>query len=82
VSEPSTERATRAAMMRTLAVGAFASATRALVLWRSAAVGRFVSAAAKDEFMAAYRREGTAITTRENIHRMADANKAFAHFAW
>ena len=34
------------------------------------------------EFMAAFRREGTAMTTRENVHRMADANKAFAHFAW
>jgi small subunit ribosomal protein S7 len=26
--------------------------------------------------------EGKAITTRENTHRMAEANKAFAHFAW
>lgn len=26
--------------------------------------------------------EGKAVTTRENTHRMADANKAFAHFAW
>jgi small subunit ribosomal protein S7 len=34
------------------------------------------------EFMAAYNREGTAMTRRENVHRMADANKAFAHFAW
>ena len=34
------------------------------------------------ELMAAYRREGTAMQTRENIHRMAEANKAFAHFAW
>ena len=23
-----------------------------------------------------------AMTTRENVHRMAEANKAFAHFAW
>jgi small subunit ribosomal protein S7 len=34
------------------------------------------------EFMAAYNREGAAMTRRENVHRMADANKAFAHFAW
>lgn len=34
-----------------------------------------------DELMAAYRREGEAFTKRENTHRMADANKAFAHFA-
>jgi small subunit ribosomal protein S7 len=35
-----------------------------------------------EELMAAYKREGAAITRRENVHRMADANKAFAHFAW
>jgi small subunit ribosomal protein S7 len=35
-----------------------------------------------DELMAAYKKEGTAIQTRENVHRMAEANKAFAHFAW
>jgi len=34
------------------------------------------------ELMAAYKREGTAMTRRENVHRMAEANKAFAHFAW
>ncbi len=34
------------------------------------------------ELMDAFRREGTAMTTRENVHRMAEANKAFAHFAW
>ena len=35
-----------------------------------------------DELMAAYRKEGKAMNTREQTHRMADANKAFAHFAW
>ena len=35
-----------------------------------------------DEFVAAYKKEGAAMTRRENVHRMADANKAFAHFAW
>ena len=35
-----------------------------------------------DELSAAYRKEGNAMTTRENVHRMAEANKAFAHFAW
>jgi len=34
------------------------------------------------ELMAAYKREGAAMTRRENVHRMAEANKAFAHFAW
>ena len=35
-----------------------------------------------DELMAAYRREGEAMTRRENTIKMADSNKAFAHFAW
>ncbi len=35
-----------------------------------------------DELVAAYNREGVAMARRENVHRMADANKAFAHFAW
>ena len=35
-----------------------------------------------DEFMAAYRREGEAMSKRETTIKMADANKAFAHFAW
>jgi small subunit ribosomal protein S7 len=34
------------------------------------------------ELLSAYNREGTAYTKRENVHRMAEANKAFAHFAW
>jgi small subunit ribosomal protein S7 len=44
--------------------------------------GRPMQARLADEFMAAYKREGAAMTTRDNVHRMADANKAFAHFAW
>ena len=35
-----------------------------------------------DELMAAFKKEGKAMSTRDNTHRMADANKAFAHFAW
>ena len=34
------------------------------------------------ELVDAYNGRGGAMTTRENIHKMADANKAFAHFAW
>ena len=44
--------------------------------------GRKTAQKLADELMAAYNREGTAVTKRENTHRMADANKAFAHFAW
>ena len=35
-----------------------------------------------EEILAAYRKEGAAMSRRENTHRMAEANKAFAHFAW
>jgi len=34
------------------------------------------------ELMDAYNKAGGAMTTRENVHKMAEANKAFAHFAW
>jgi small subunit ribosomal protein S7 len=34
------------------------------------------------ELTDAFHREGKAMTTRDQTHRMADANKAFAHFAW
>ncbi|MDR1346211.1 MAG: 30S ribosomal protein S7 [Bacteroidales bacterium] len=32
------------------------------------------------EIMAAYKEEGAAFKRKEEIHRMADANKAFSHF--
>ena len=35
-----------------------------------------------NEFLDAFKKEGAAMTTRDNVHRMAEANKAFAHFAW
>jgi len=44
--------------------------------------GRPMAQQLAEELMAAYRREGIAMNTREQVHRMADANKAFAHFAW
>jgi small subunit ribosomal protein S7 len=44
--------------------------------------GRPMGQKLAEELAAAYNREGAAVTRRENVHRMADANKAFAHFAW
>jgi small subunit ribosomal protein S7 len=44
--------------------------------------GRPTALKLADELVAAYNREGVAVTRRENTHRMAEANKAFAHFAW
>ena len=34
------------------------------------------------EFMAASKGEGSAVKKREDTHKMAEANKAFAHFKW
>ncbi len=35
-----------------------------------------------DELLAASKNEGEAVKKRENTHKMAESNKAFAHFAW
>jgi small subunit ribosomal protein S7 len=34
------------------------------------------------ELMAAYKKEGASIKKREDTHKMADANRAFAHLRW
>ena len=44
--------------------------------------GRATAQKLADELVAAFNREGAAVSRRENVHRMADANKAFAHFGW
>jgi len=44
--------------------------------------GKPMCSALADELIDAYNERGSAMTTRENIHKMAEANKAFAHFAW
>ena len=44
--------------------------------------GRPFSVALAEELVAAWKREGGAYTKRENVHKMAEANKAFSHFAW
>ena len=35
-----------------------------------------------EEIILASKNEGDAVKKRENVHKMAEANKAFAHFAW
>ena len=56
------------------------------IRWILAAIrekkGRPMHLRLAEELISAFNREGTAMTTRDNVHRMADANKAFAHFAW
>ncbi len=42
--------------------------------------GRPMAQRLAGEFVDAFNKEGGAYTTRENTHKMAEANKAFAHF--
>ena len=35
-----------------------------------------------DEVFDAFNNQGAAVTKKENVHKMADANKAYAHLAW
>ncbi|WP_353571451.1 30S ribosomal protein S7 [Candidatus Albibeggiatoa sp. nov. BB20] len=35
-----------------------------------------------NEMLDAFENKGTAIKKREDVHRMAEANKAFSHFRW
>ena len=35
-----------------------------------------------EELFDAFNKQGSAYTKRENTHKMAEANEAFAHFAW
>lgn len=59
-----------------------ALAVRWLIQAARARKGKPMSVRLAEELGDAYKREGAAVKKREETHRMADANKAFAHFAW
>ena len=44
--------------------------------------GRPMAQKLADQILAAAKNEGEAIKKKDEMHRMAEANKAFAHFAW
>ncbi len=44
--------------------------------------GTTMDKAIAEELLAAHNNEGAAVTKKENTHKMAESNKAFAHFAW
>ncbi|MFH1846453.1 MAG: 30S ribosomal protein S7 [Candidatus Omnitrophota bacterium] len=44
--------------------------------------GRPMEVKLAEELMNSYKKEGAAIKKREDTHRMAEANKAFAHYKW
>jgi len=59
-----------------------ALAMRWLIHFAREKAGRPFYVRLADEILAASRREGAAIKKRDDTHRMADANKAFAHYRW
>lgn len=44
--------------------------------------GKAMSQKLAQELIEAYKNEGAAVKKKQDMHRMAEANKAFAHFAW
>ena len=44
--------------------------------------GKAMAEKLAEEIISASNNEGDAIKKRENMHKMAESNKAFAHFAW
>ena len=60
----------------------FALALRWLVDFADARKGIPMKEALAAEIMEAYQGQGNAIRKRDEVHKMAQANKAFAHFRW
>ena len=59
----------------------FALGCRWLIDASKARKGRGMGEKLAEEILAAMNGEGAAVKKREDVHRMAEANKAFAHFA-
>lgn len=59
----------------------FVLASRWLLVAARAKTGKSMAEKLAEEIMAAFRGEGAAIKKREDVHRMAESNKAFAHFS-
>lgn len=53
---------------------------KALILFARKRSGRSMADKLADEILAAFNEEGGAYKKKEDTHRMAEANKAFAHF--
>jgi small subunit ribosomal protein S7 len=59
-----------------------ALATRWLIQYAEARADHTFSEKFASEVVAASRNEGGAVKKREDTHKMAEANKAFAHYRW
>ena len=60
----------------------YALAMRWIILNARAKAGKPMSEKLAEELMSASKKEGSSIKKREDTHKMADANKAFAHYRW
>jgi small subunit ribosomal protein S7 len=59
-----------------------ALAIRWLISFAGARAGKCMAEKLSAEFLAAANNEGASIKKKEDTHKMAEANKAFAHFRW
>jgi len=59
-----------------------ALAIRWLITYANERKDKSMSLKLASEFLAAANNEGSAVKKREDTHKMAEANKAFAHFKW
>ncbi len=57
-------------------------AVRWLIATAAAKKGKPMAEKLAEEFVAASKNEGTAVKKKLDMHRMAEANRAFAHFGW
>lgn len=60
----------------------FALACRWIIGGARSQKGRSMAARLADELVAASKSEGGAVKKKQDMHRMAESNRAFAHFAW
>ncbi len=59
----------------------FVLASRWIIAAARAKKGRGMGEKLAEELLAAYNNEGSAIKKKQDVHRMAEANRAFAHFS-
>lgn len=57
-------------------------AMRWIIANARAKVGRSMSVGLTEELTDCFNNQGTTIKKKEDMHRMAEANKAFAHYKW
>ena len=60
----------------------FLLATRWIIAAARSKKGKDMSKRLAEEIILASKNEGNAIKKKQDVHRMAEANRAFAHFSW